>query len=83
MSTVKFLVTELMARRDKILYDKDIDSMIKEGALQQLCSLIDMIFGNGLTEITKIIQLKSKPLKEEQNLNKEQLRDQFKNKVLS
>ena len=52
----RFLLKELMFRRDVILYDNEIDSKIKEGSLTQLCSLIDLLGGSGVDYLNNVIQ---------------------------
>jgi hypothetical protein len=71
-----FLSAELLKRRDDVLFNKELSAEFKEGALQQITEITDLLFGSGVNEIQKLLTKKNKisvKVTEE---------DLFKNKVL-
>jgi len=72
-----FISMELLKRRDDILFNDNLSSDFKEGAIQQITEITDMLFGSGVKEIQKFLERKNKPVEEEKAGF-----DEYKKKVL-
>lgn len=72
-----FLSMELTKRRDDVLFNDKLTADYKEGALQQITEIIDMLFGMGVHEIQKCL---TKKIKQTPDMAKNNI--DFKNKVL-
>lgn len=73
-----FLLTEMRTRINKILWEEDISSEEKVGAVKQLLNLTDLIVA-GNQVIYGLLKKKVTPQKRPDNFNKEK----FKDKVLT
>ena len=72
-----FLLQELSNRRDNILYDDSMEPLEKIGALKQVTEITELIGGNGIREINRILfTMKPKEPDSPEKLKK------FKEKVL-
>jgi hypothetical protein len=51
-----FLLQELTIRRDNILYDDSMEPLEKIGAIKQVTEITELIVGNGILTINRIMQ---------------------------